>query len=596
MSDPSQKMALTIVDTTGIQAYIFGTNTLRHHMGASWLVDWATQGAVYETLQRLQPPLKTNIDAEGQIDPRRQIESPEQKLDAELVYAGGGNAVLIFRTEGLAHQFTRSLTSEILKTAPGLQVVVTHQAFQWGEILANKVNTLRQAASRKKNERHHSMPLLGLGVTADCRFTDLPAQTEQLDGDKKLQRISGEVCAKLAKFDAACQRLLSEVRAGSPGDRALPSTMDFIYDFDQIGSPDESSFLAVVHIDGNGMGDRFKAIADAHQSPEKNRAYIKEIRRLSKRVRTIAQAALCNVVLALQRSIETVEIDGQTRETISGRIPLRAINGQLRLPFRPIVYGGDDVTFVCDGRLGLTLAAHYLKAMEQTLSTDEAGNPIPDPDNQLYVRAGIAVVNNHYPFSRAYELAEELAKSAKQYLQEVSPEKRVSALDWHFAVNGLTMELDDLRQRDYQTADGSLLLRPLLLSDYGDATRWRTWPFLMKMMENFQANSDWAKSRNKIIGYGEALRHGPNAARQFLKAFKGDAYLPGPWEGKTHKTAEEEKQGQAVKACGWLKDKDTHYAVHYDAVEANDFFVRLHKDTATAETTNQASANQREAA
>lgn len=401
-----------------------------------------------------------------------------------------------------------------------------------------------------------------------------------------------QVNAKLDSFDDACQRLVREVREGAPGDRALHDKVDFIYDFDQIGSPDESSFLAVVHIDGNGMGDRFKAIADAHQSPDKNRAYIEAIRRLSKRVRTIAKDALCSVVLALQRSIEIVEVDGQTRETISGTIPLPYLNGQLRLPFRPIVYGGDDVTFVCDGRLGLTLTAYYLQMMEQSLTTDEEGNPIPDLDNLLYVRAGIAVVNNHYPFSRAYELAEELAKSAKQYIQAVSSEKRVSALDWHFAVNGLTMELDHLRQRDYQTADGTLLLRPLLLNNYGDLTRWRTWPFLMKMMENFHDNIEWAKSRNKVIGYGEALRNGPHATRQFLKAFKGDAHLVTQWDDKENKTHDEERQHQEVNVCGWLKNQ----AVHYDAVEAFDFFVRLHTDTGTAEAIQNAPAKQTETA
>src|SRR5260370_22422013 len=31
------------------------------------------------------------------------------------------------------------------------------------------------------------------------------------------------------------------------------------------------------------------------------------------------------------------------------------------IPFRPIVFGGDDVTFVCDCRLGLSLATAYFR-------------------------------------------------------------------------------------------------------------------------------------------------------------------------------------------------------------------------------------------
>jgi hypothetical protein len=581
---------LTIVDTTGIQAYIFGTNTLRHHMGASWLVDWATQGAVYETVHGLQPKLVSNIDAQGAIDPNRKMEDETLGLDVELIYAGGGNAVLLFRTEMLAHTFTKALTHTILRKAPGLQVVVAHQDFNRGEILANQLDLLRQAANRKKNKRYHSMPLLGLGVTADCQFIDLPAEAEIRDGDKNPLRVSGEVQAKYEHFNHACQRLVQEVRAGAPGDRALPSDMEFIYDFDQIGSPGESSFLAVVHIDGNGMGERFKALADAHQSADQNRAYIVAIRRLSERIRTIAKAALCETVLTLQCSIEP---DEKGRDSISGEIVLQKQNGQLRLPFRPIVYGGDDVTFVCDGRLGLTLAAAYLQAMEQALDPEQAD----DPENRLFVRAGIAVVNNHYPFARAYALAEELAKAAKGYIQTISPTKRVSALDWHFAVNGLTLELDDLRQRDYHTKDGSLLLRPLLLKDYGDPTRWHTWLFFRRLMENFQHNADWAKSRNKLLAYGEALRNGPNAARQFLKAFKGDAHPGAPFDDKRKdRNAQEIAIDDEIRTCGWRNEEEVQYAVHYDAVEAIDFFVRLHTDKTDEQTMSQTTAMQTEGA
>jgi hypothetical protein len=232
-----------------------------------------------------------------------------------------------------------------------------------------------------------------------------------------------------------------------------------------------------------------------------------------------------------------------------------------RLPFRPIVYGGDDVTFVCDGRLGLTLAAHYLAQMEQALNEEASGDQGSD---KLYVRAGIAVVNTHYPFARAYELAEALAKSAKGYLQTISREKRVSALDWHFAVNGLVLELDDLRERHYETSDGTLTMRPILLNGEVDPTGWRNWRFFEKMTTGFLEDKDWAERRSKVKAYGEALRAGPEAAAQFLKAF-----LP----AKTH--LEFPPGAPDVARRGWLGKQ----AVHFDAVEALDFFVPLRPDS-----------------
>ncbi len=560
MSDPSEKLALTIVDTTGIQAYIFGTNTLRHHMGASWLVDWATQGGVYETVLGLRNDIQANIDADGKIDPDKRIEDPKQNLDVELLYSGGGNAVLLFRKMTEAHAFTQRLTCTILKTAPGLQVVVTHINFSWDQdVLAHKLSELRKAANRKKHERYPSMPLLGLGVTADCQFIDLPAEREIKDIDGNLFRVSGEVQAKLDHFDDACKRLYQEVKP------VLQPDLDFVYDFDQIGDKGESSFLAVVHIDGNGMGTRFSAIAHDHATVENNRAYVQAMRQLSGRIKTIARDALQQTVAELQTAIHKRD-PGKGR--IGGKVPLSKKGEKRRLPFRPIVYGGDDVTFVCDGRLGLTLAASYLEAMQQSLELFENGSSLPESHDQLYVRAGVAVVNNHYPFSRAYALAEALAQSAKDKIQKYSKDKLVSAIDWHFAVNGLATELDTLRDRDYTTADGTLLLRPLLLIDQPTKEHWQTWPFFKRLLGNFLDNPEWADSRNKLIGYGEALRSGPNAAKQFRAALKRDAYLEVPFDNET------------AKVCGWYE----RHAVHYDAVEAFDFFVRLQPDAAETPT------------
>ena len=110
---------------------------------------------------------------------------------------------------------------------------------------------------------------------------------------------------------------------------------------------------------------------------------------------------------------------GRWRYKIGGKVPVPLDGGEERLPFRPIVFGGDDVTFVCEGRLGLPLAAHYLTRL--------ASEILPDGD-PLYARAGIAIVKTHYPFARAYELAGRLGDSAKAFILASDPiGKRVGA-------------------------------------------------------------------------------------------------------------------------------------------------------------------------
>ena len=120
---------------------------------------------------------------------------------------------------------------------------------------------------------------------------------------------------------------------------------------------------------------------------------------------------------------------------------------------RPIVFGGDDVTFVCKGRLGLALAVRYLQSYAGAAQTvDRAG--------------GVAVVKAHYPFSHAYDLAEELCKSAKDKIADfkLSGKESATVIDWHFSTSGVVLGLEEVRQREYSAENGdSLLMRPVWL-------------------------------------------------------------------------------------------------------------------------------------
>ncbi len=120
-------------------------------------------------------------------------------------------------------------------------------------------------------------------------------------------------------------------------------------------------------------------------------------------------------------------------------------DGQERLPFRPIVFGGDDVTFVCEGRLGLPLAAHYLARLAEGI--------LPDGD-PLYARAGIAIVKTHYPFARAYELADELCGVGQALHREIRSRIPPGARRWTGTLRstGLVQPLKELRRREYSSA------------------------------------------------------------------------------------------------------------------------------------------------
>ncbi|RMD61185.1 hypothetical protein D6833_08605 [Candidatus Parcubacteria bacterium] len=344
------------------------------------------------------------------------------------------------------------------------------------------------------------------------------------------KRVSSEVRAKENAFDAA-HRHLTEM---------LPlDGYEIPKDFDDFGrAKGESSYIAVIHTDGNRMGRRVAAIANKYRSPGDNRAYVQAIRAFSQSVKKITQDALNATYRQLIRAIDN---EGK----IGGVVPIR----DQKLPLRPIVMGGDDVTFVCDGRLGLTLTEFYLRQVTSQPLAD--GKP-------LSMRAGVAVVKSHFPFARAYALAEKLIRSAKHYLQERQTppynEQDLSALDWHFAVSGAALDLEQIRQREYTVETGRLLMRPVRLGA-AIASDWHAWETFVQIISEFQ--KEWAERRNKIYALRDALRDGPDATEHFLKVHGFELpSIPGnPGSAQT----------------GWIGKECTCF----DAIEALEFYVPL---------------------
>ena len=101
-------MQLVIVDTAQIQPYIFGSNRLRENIAASHLVAEATGSWSTDAVRTVAP--RHNIKSDGTLDSTTHIEDPTIKLDAEMLYSGGGNFVVLFRDVGIAQNFTRILS------------------------------------------------------------------------------------------------------------------------------------------------------------------------------------------------------------------------------------------------------------------------------------------------------------------------------------------------------------------------------------------------------------------------------------------------------------------------------------------------------
>lgn len=508
---PSNKLYLLAVDTIGIQKYIFSSNRLRENIGASHLVASVTGQWAFDAVREATDKHNVRND-DCVVDDSVTIDQPATA--AEVLYSGGGNFVVLFRGEEVVKAFTRTLSRRVLAEAPGLRLMIHSIPFVLGEdALGEKLNQLFKEIKERRSTQSNVMPIAGLGVTVMCRSTGLPAVGTPTISEPYVA--SAEVLAKIAAADGANVRLSRDL---PPGDGHT-----YPLDLDDLGrTPGESSLIAVVHADGDGIGKKIEEIGNNYPQPHQLRGHIDHLRGFSDMLAEASRNALKSTVSYLW---QLAKASKEVAELFKKQY----------IPFRPLVFGGDDVTFVSDGRIGLALVLKYLEEFQAA--------------SGLTACAGVAIVKSHYPFARAYELAEELCQSAKAYRR--TSDATNCYLDWHFTTSGIYGDLKEIRQREYAVSAGSLTLRPV--SAFGSDTR--SWETIAAGLKAFQGEA-WREKRNKAKMLREKLRGGRPVVQEFETLYGQE--LPSI-NGFEH---------------GWSADADG-YSGYFDAIELMDLYLPL---------------------
>jgi hypothetical protein len=542
---------LTSIDTTGIQAYIFGSNALRENIGASELVErtigaWL-EAALYAALGSAHNCAQINAD--------QQLETSD--LRAEVVMRGGGNALILFRDHADAVATIRHLSERLLCDAPGLEIAVAHLDFDWanhalgGE--TGVINMLAAAVNRRKQQRAPGAAVYGQAVLAECRATRRPAIGFDRDG----ALVSADIHAKLdPDLQQAAEQRFEKIF------KKITEEYSIQRDADKIAA-DERGYLAVVHADGNGMGQRFIELLKSFPQPQANRACLNALRDLSKQIKKAGEEAFTATLRRLTESFK----HPQMAEYVGH---LDKDDGKPVIPFRPLVFGGDDVTFVCDGKLGLGLTVIFLEEFEQ------AAKQIFSED-AVTACAGIVICKSHYPFSRAYDLCEELCKQTKKARRNAGITG--SGLDWHIAMSGISGGIDSIRKQEYTVPDRNqpdrpvnnlLLMRPLTLRAPGLEQSWRSWHAFANLVHEFRrrdpGDPQYQKTeqetplpRSKVKALREVLREGRDATSQFLE----QTQLKLPIVPNESQAAQ---SGWAGKRCAY-----------FDLIEALDFYLPIER-------------------
>ncbi len=519
---------ITVLGAVSVQRYIFQSNRLKEIIGASYLAKhWFDKGLI-QTIQQTNYSLDNGAWESYIEDPSIPQSDVVENTDADVkvIYIGGGNAALLCKSKDIAHKIVERWSRRLLKNAPKLRVAVGHAVVNESYLLAyNKaMNELKQC----EESLPYGAELGSLPVVRSCATTSLPASKISKEDNNQEQWISQAASRKREQVGTIKNSGKARKEITEEFEAVLKENQRFAIELEKLGGAEGQSYMAVVHADGNEMGKLLhKAVQDAEAD---NNLFLHYIRQFSASVSQLSKNAFEKTLQNYQDLLPSLNAVTQHKNIF---------------PIRPIVYGGDDLTFVCDGRVGLYLTELYLKefANEKIKFKDEE-----EPVNAC---AGVAIVHTKFPIAQAYQFADELCGLAKSHRRD--PEKgnsQGSWLDFHIIQAGATGSVDTIRKTQYRSLKGQKLhQRPYQVTD--------TWGSFIDILRGFQSEQ-WPRNRSKKLM--QALTMGPSVTKRFVEAAKWrDISLP----------------DSGVSDTGWTGgDDDKCTTPYFDPLEALDFYLK----------------------
>jgi hypothetical protein len=299
----------------GIQEFIFATNKLQEIVGASELV--------------------------------KQIAEEFEQYDADKILVNAaGNIKAIFNSQESCQKAVLGFPKLIQQKAYGI--------------------TISQAV-----------------VAFEEKYTQ--ADIDRLEEKLKIQRnkpsISLDMSLNITKLNSSTAKPLINAKA----DKATQQKLDAYKSIEQDENYKELRYisnaknkLAVIHIDGNGLG-----------------AVIRKLK-------TPLSEFSVNLDKATKEAFEIAKGEKQVRE---------------------IILGGDDVTVICNADDALSFTKEFLEHFELK-TTEYLGL-------KLTACAGIAFSNEKYPFHYGVSLAEELCSQTKKEAKQINEDLAPSSLMFH---------------------------------------------------------------------------------------------------------------------------------------------------------------------
>lgn len=373
----------------GIQGFIFQTNELKKIVEASEIVEQicttkfaGALGISYELLQQ----------------------------DPNAILMAAGNIKYIFSDRESCEKFVLNFPKEIVEFAPG--ITISQSVVQLGDNFSECVDRLETNLRIQRNKPMRSMTL-GLIGMARSRETGLPILHRETEIHDNALR-TGAITIRLCQKNFGCNVEHEQIA----------------FNIDDI--TEKNDWIAVIHIDGNGLGQIVQKVGGDSQEFKK---------------------------FSLNLDLSTVTAANIAFNKVKDAFEF---SENKSIPMRPVVLGGDDHTLICRADIAVPYVQAFLSAFEEETEKNlgemlRKYNVFEGGVEKLTACAGIAFIKSSFPFYYGYHLAEALCSRAKKDAK--APERiqnglAPSCLMFYKVQDSFIEDYDSIVKRELDTGNG----------------------------------------------------------------------------------------------------------------------------------------------
>lgn len=510
--------SLVLCEVSKKQDYIFKSNKLKENIGASLIIKEITES----------------------------LSDEFKSYAGKRIMNGGGKSLYKFQNTDESKLFIKKFSKYILEKYPGIEIFMVHKEYDENnkdamcKDIMCAVKDAYAALEKKKEERKHSGRQYSFGFEEKCYSTGLPASKHCKEYDEE-RFLSPEIEAKIVKCNQSRkddykeivpEKYLNEIKISSAVEDIVDS---------------EKSYIAVVHIDGNNMGKKFNEFNGLMKKKDNENYKMHNDKFVSS-----LNAFSTNVDKAYKEAFKSMY------EKVYEHWKGICKSEKICSPIIPLIFAGDDVTYIINAKLGIESAKIFLENLKTINMTDEI-------KVKLTACAGISIVKKNYPFARAYRLAEDLCSNAKKTMKKDYEDVEYSLIDWHAEQGDIAGSIDEIRSKMYITDENAkikLNIRPLYIENN---EKWNNYNNFIKIIDEINEkdkNNQNVIPRSKLKTLREMLRQGPKATEMYIKLYLKDKNGKSPLS--SFKDEGEYCFRNADQSC-----------MYFDAIEINDLFEKI---------------------